>query len=270
MKRMNLLGVLMCCGVMAGLCGVASAQPADLKPAKPTVPAMPTKEAVKDAIKGAQPEKKDANPANAMPAEKQAEMDAWMKAGEPGEMHKWLARGVGNWDATVKMTYPGEASTESVGTMKIEMIFGGRYQKGYFKGDMMGMPFEGFETTGYNNTTKMFEGTWMDSFSTATMTTKGTLESDKLVLKGEMMDPAKNQLVKERQVMSYSGNDKMVAEFYHELDGKDVLVMTINYTRSAATSGADAKPADKTAMEKAKEEAMKKAQEEMKKSLPKK
>lgn len=272
MKRTNWLSMAMCCGLIAGVCGVASAQPTDPKPAKPT---MPTKDTIKDAVKGAQPEKKDvtpgAPPAGAMPEmtpEQKAEMEAWMKAGTPGDMHAWLARGVGTWDAVVKMTMPGEPSSESVGTMKIEMILGGRYQQGHFKGDMMGMPFEGVATTGYNNVTKMFEGSWMDSFSTAIMTTKGGLEGDKLVLKGEMMDPAKNQMIKERQVFSYPGADKMLAEFYHEIDGKDVQVMTISYTKSAAKPGEATKPAEKSAMDKAKEEAMKKAMEEMQKKVP--
>ena len=272
MKRTNWLSVAMCCGLVAGLCGVAAAQPADLKPAKPTmpsIPAMPGKDAIKDAVKGAQPEKKDAAPAGMpeMTLAQKTEMEAWMKAGEPGEMHNWLARGVGTWDAAVKMTMPGEPSSESVGTMKIEMVLGGRYQHGHFKGDMMGRPFEGIETTGYNNITKMFEGTWMDSMSTATMTTKGGMEGEKLVLKGEMIDPAKNKTIKERQVFSYPGADKMLAEFYHEIDGKDVLVMTINYTKAKTTSDM-AKPADKSAMDKAKEEAMKKAMDEMHKKMP--
>ena len=42
--------------------------------------------------------------------EQQAEMDAWMKAGTPGEMHNWPARGVGTWDAVVKMMMPGVRS----------------------------------------------------------------------------------------------------------------------------------------------------------------
>ncbi len=274
MKRINWLSMAMCCGVMAGMCGVASAQPTDLKP---KLPAMPTKEALKDAVKTAQPEKKDApatpaaTPAGMPPEmtpEQKAEMDAWMKAGTPGDMHKWLARGVGTWDAVVKMTMPGEPSSESVGTMKVEMVLDGRYQQGHFKGDMMGMPFQGISTTGYNNITKMFEGSWMDSFSTAIMTTKGSMEGEKLVLKGEMMDPAKNKMIKERQVFSYPASDKMLAEFYHEIDGKDVLVMTISYTKAAKPAMETTKPVEKGAMDKAKEEAMKKAMEEMKKQVP--
>lgn len=270
MKRINWLSMAMCCGVMAGMCGVASAQPTDLKP---KLPAMPTKEALKDTLKTTQPEKKDApaTPAgmpSEMTPEQKAEMDAWMKAGTPGDMHKWLARGVGTWDAVVKMTMPGEPSSESVGTMKVEMVLDGRYQQGHFKGDMMGMPFQGISTTGYNNITKMFEGSWMDSFSTAIMTTKGSMEGEKLVLKGEMMDPAKNKMIKERQVFSYPASDKMLAEFYHEIDGKDVLVMTISYTKAAKPAMETTKPVEKGAMDKAKEEAMKKAMEEMKKQVP--
>ncbi len=276
MKRMNMLGVAMCCGVMAGLCGAAAGQPVELKPVQPTRPSMPGKDSMKDAMKGAQPERQDATPLtrkpDEMPAEKKAEMEAYMKAAEPGEMHRMLGKLVGTWDATVKMMEPGEPSSQSVGTMTYEMVLGGRYQRGHFKGDMMGMPFEGFATTGYNNTTKMFESTWMDNFSTATMTTKGTMEGDKLMLTGEMTDPVKGKVQKEREVTTFMGNDKMLSEFYHEMDGKDVLVMTINYTRSMATPAGEMRPADKMndkdAMEKSREEAKKKAMEEMKKRMP--
>jgi hypothetical protein len=37
---------------------------------------------------------------------------------------------------------------------KNEMIMGGRYLMGSYKGEMMGMPFEGYSMTGYDNAAK--------------------------------------------------------------------------------------------------------------------
>lgn len=260
--RAKWMSVVLGCAAVLALSAGSIGQPTDPKtpPSKPPT-AMPGK--------GTPETPKPQTPAkNAdQPAGDAAEQEAWMKAGTPGEMHTWLARGVGTWDAVVKMTMPNSPSEESTGTMKIEMVLGGRYQKGHFSGNMMGMDFEGVATTGYNNLTKMFEGTWMDSFSTATMTTKGQMEGDKLVMKGEMIDPVKNQPIKEKQVFSYMGNDKMTAEFFHEENGKEVPVMTITYTRSKADS-MPRSDMDKRAIEKRMEEMKKKINDEAKRVTP--
>jgi len=96
MKRASWIGVAAWCGLMFGVCGVVTAQPGD----KPVVPAKPdlgkAKDAAKDALKGAQPEKKAGAP-EGIPADKQAEMEAWMKASTPGEMHAKMAKEIGTW-----------------------------------------------------------------------------------------------------------------------------------------------------------------------------
>ena len=51
---------------------------------------------------------------------------------------------------------------------------GGRYLEQRFKGDIMGMPFEGIGYTGYDNVKKQYWGTWMDNMSTGMMTSTGT------------------------------------------------------------------------------------------------
>src|SRR5688572_10104353 len=73
-----------------------------------------------------------------------AEMEAMMKAMSPGEPHKKLAKLAGDFTYTSKMWMdPSQAPATSSGTMHGDMILGGRYVRAVWKGDVMGMPFEG-------------------------------------------------------------------------------------------------------------------------------
>jgi hypothetical protein len=249
MKTSKLLVAMVCCG----LTGVAMAQ--DQKPKAPES----VKKAMQDAKEQMQPaDKKDA------PAQTPSADDmAWMKAGEPGEMHKWIAKSEGSWDATVKMMMPGMPPSESKATMTTMMVFGGRYAHSSFKGDFMGMPFEGVATLGFNNSTGKFEGTWMDSMSTATMYVSGTMDSatKAVTMSGEFMDPSKNKMVKQRQVTTWKNDNEFTDEFYHSVDGKESKVMEISYTRAKAAAK------EKSAMDKAKED-MEKLKKDVQNAIP--
>ena len=76
----------------------------------------------------------------------------------------------GEWNEEVTMWMaPGAPPTVSKATAKNEMIMGGRYQLSKSTGTMMGMPFEGMSTVGYDNAKKQFTSTWIDNFGTGTM-----------------------------------------------------------------------------------------------------
>jgi len=78
------------------------------------------------------------------PGMSNAEMEAMMKAMAPGEQQKKLARFAGDWTFTNKAWMaPGQPPMESTGTMHGVILFGGRYVEHTWKGNMMGMPFEG-------------------------------------------------------------------------------------------------------------------------------
>ena len=130
---------------------------------------------------------------------------------------------------------------------------------------MMGMPFQGVATMGFDNQTQTFQGTWMDSFTTATMFMTGKMEGDKLVMRGEMKDPTNGKVIKEKQVVTHPSNDKMVDEFFHEIDGKEVPVMSIVYTRAVKSAITPVGEKDEAA--RAKDEMMKKMKEEMEKKM---
>ena len=90
----------------------------------------------------------------------------------PGEPQQKLLASGGDWTYTSKMWMaPGQPPMESSGTMHGEMILGGRYLEMTLQGKMMGMPFEGRATEGYDNVAKQYVGSWVDNFGTGISST---------------------------------------------------------------------------------------------------
>ncbi len=70
---------------------------------------------------------------------------AWENFMTPGAMHKLLAEVVGNWNGEI-ITWMGPgmpASEPSKLSAEMKMILDGKYLESVYKGNMMGMPFEG-------------------------------------------------------------------------------------------------------------------------------
>jgi hypothetical protein len=162
------------------------------------------------------------------------EAAAWMKYMTPGPEHEQMAAMTGDWNASVKMWMdPKAPATESAGTAKFRMIFGGRYQVQEFSGSMMGMPFEGFGIGGFDNALKEHFGTWCDSMGTGIMLARGKADEKGVVTcTGTMTDHvAKPYDI--REVITHKDKDTMIFEMYikggeHK---EEVRMMEITYTR---------------------------------------
>ena len=160
-----------------------------------------------------------------------AEMEAMMKAGTPGEPHKKLSRMVGDWTYTSKAWMdPSQPPVESKGTMRSQTILGGRYVEQVWKGDFMGMAFEGRGTEGYDNVTKKYFSTWMDNMSTGLLVSNGNCDEkgDKCAYSGEMTDPMTGKTATMRNVITWTGADTFKNEMYGPgQDGKEYKMMEI-------------------------------------------
>lgn len=110
---------------------------------------------------------------------KQAEMmKAWKEASTPGPEHDLLKSMVGKWKVTTKSWMSeGSKPEETTGTSTFKTILGGRFVQQNFKGKMMGQPYEGTGTLGFNKVTKKYESTWTDNMSTETMILEGTMNA---------------------------------------------------------------------------------------------
>lgn len=164
----------------------------------------------------AQNEKID-GPGTAAP---EMDMQAMMAAMTPGAPHKQLARMAGDWTFTNKMWMaPGVPPAESTGTMTAEMILGGRYVQSVWKGNLMGQPFEGRGTDGYDNVARQHVSSWVDNMGTGILYMTGSCDAEGKVCtsSGDMIDPVTNKPGSMKTVTTWTDNDN----FKFELFGRD-------------------------------------------------
>jgi hypothetical protein len=173
-----------------------------------------------------------------VPVDSATAMQKMMEAGTPGEQHKLLAKADGKWTAETTMWMsPGAppVTAKSVATNK--MILGGRYQETTFKGDFMGMPYEGTSTTGYDNIKKVFFTTWMDNMSTMIMNMEGNWDdaTKTINFKGKMICPGNGKECEMREVYKMVDNNHHLMEMYGPdmQTGKEYKSMEIKFTRGA-------------------------------------
>lgn len=160
-------------------------------------------------------------------------MKAWQESMTPGPMHELLARSVGEWKAEVTMWMdPNQPPTTSEATTVCESILGGRYFKSTHTGIMMGMPFEGYEISGYDNVKKKFFNVWLDNMGTGIMLSEGLYDeaSKTFTYSGTMTEPMGNDLMV-REVIKVIDNDNTIFEMYMDEGGKEMKTMEIKYTR---------------------------------------
>jgi hypothetical protein len=148
----------------------------------------------------------------------------------PGPEHAMLKNDVGTWDATVEMFMaPGAPPALSKGTEVVTMM-GGFWQLTEFKSEMMGQPFEGRGTTGFDPAKKKYVGTWVDTMTPAYYTVEGTYDAATKTLTGFMDGPDQTGVVtKTKETTQWKDADTRVFTMYAP-DGKAVA-MRITYTR---------------------------------------
>jgi hypothetical protein len=162
-----------------------------------------------------------------------AMMKAWEESMTPGPMHEMLASRVGEWKAEVTMWMdPSQPPSTSEATTVCESMLGGRYFKSTHTGMMMGLPFEGFEISGYDNVKKKFFNVWMDNMGTGIMVSEGTYDeaTKTLTYTGQMTEPMGTDM-NVREVITAPDKDHSTFEMYVDMGGKEIKNMEIKYTR---------------------------------------
>lgn len=106
-------------------------------------------------------------------------MEVYKKLGTPGEAHNLLVKMAGVWDTTTKSwNEPGAAPEVSSGVCEGRMILDGRFLQQECTGEMMGGKFKGIGFTGFDNHTRKYVSTWMDSMGTALFVFEGPADPD--------------------------------------------------------------------------------------------
>jgi hypothetical protein len=164
----------------------------------------------------------------------EATTDVYKELGTPGAPHKVLARMAGSWNTKTKgWMEPDKPPMESAGTCEQKMLLGGRFLQQEYTGEMMGSPFTGIGITGYDNHTKKYVSTWMDSMGTSIFFFEGTASADGKTITQEARydDPLKGPM-KWRSVTRIVDDNTLVFEMYGaDRRGKEEKMMEITYTR---------------------------------------
>ena len=178
-----------------------------------------------------EPKAKQAAP----PMDEKAMMEMMAKMGAPGEPHKKLEGFAGTWDAKVtSWMAPGKPPIESSGKSELKMTMGGRFLEERFEGNFMGQPFNGLGYTGYDNVTKKYVATWMDSMGTGVMNSTGTMGADgkSYAYTAAMTDPTTGKMTTMKEKLTVTDADHHTFEMWAAgPDGKSFKMMEIAYTR---------------------------------------
>ena len=161
-------------------------------------------------------------------------MAAMAELAKPGPEHERLQVFLGEWTTRTKAWYdPAQPPAESGGSATYASVLGGRFVRADYRGDMMGMPFTGELTLGYDKARKQYVSTWCDTLSTALEVSRGSCSEDGKVftLTGETYDPSLKTLAPSKHVTTVVSADSFRFEFFMQYDGKWVKSFEILYTR---------------------------------------
>lgn len=180
------------------------------------------------------PEVKNESPA-VTPLDSATKIKNWQNYMTPGDMHKMIASWNGTWTAEISIwEKAGAEPFKSPGTSVNRMIMGGRYQESNHTSIMMGMPFEGRSTLGYDNARKVFESTWVDNFGTGIMKMSGAWDSTNNMISftGKGIDPVSGTENDYRETFNIIDDNAQLMSMYGPgQDGKEFKMMEIKFTR---------------------------------------
>jgi hypothetical protein len=173
----------------------------------------------------------------------QAMMEVYRKLGTPSAPHKMLAKLTGTWTTKTKAWMePGKSPMEGTGTCEQKMILDGRYLQQEYTGEMMGRPFTGINLLGFNNHTKKYVSTWIDSMSTVIYYFEGTASEDgrTITQKCGYNDPVRGPMLW-RSVTRIVNDNAVEYEMYlAPKGGKEERMMEMTVSRRRRSKSAKA------------------------------
>lgn len=149
--------------------------------------------------------------------------------------NKRLLADVGEWDATMHIEAgPGQPAMEEKCTESVRAICHGEWTWTDFKGQMMGMPFEGHALTGYDPNSKEYVSFWIDGMTPVAMQTTGTFDDsgNTANFTGATVDE-QGQPMSVEQTMTRRGDASRALKMAFKR-GDDTMRMNIDYRKRAA------------------------------------
>lgn len=162
-------------------------------------------------------------------------MQAWMAYATPGDPHKTMSTLVGTWDiAMTNYMDPSGKPTEQKATATFKSLMDGRYIVEEIDGNIMGQPFHGMGTYGYDNGMKKYVSTWIDNMGTGIMTGTGTSSDGGKTITwlSRGYDAMSGKEADYRSTVKIVSDDQLHFEMYGPgPDGKEAKIMESTYTR---------------------------------------
>ena len=164
----------------------------------------------------------------------EAMMKVYKKLGTPGAPHKQLAGLAGSWTTKTKAWMePDKPPMEGTGTCEQRMLLDGRYLQQEYTGEMMRSPFTGINVIGYDNYTKKYVSTWIDSMSTGIYYFEGTASANGKIItqKSSYDDPVRGPMVWRSVTRIVDSNTLNYEMYLTPKRGKEEKMMEMTVTR---------------------------------------
>lgn len=152
----------------------------------------------------------------------------------PGAGHQVLNDRVGQWKMEVRYWLPGVPDPMvSLGTSSMQWIMDGRYIEDHTQASTDQGPFEGRGFVGFDNLTKEYVSTWIDSMSTGVMISRGTFDAatNTFNFTGEMPDAAAGGMRPMRSVETKLDANHWRVEMFVAGPEGEFKQMELNYSR---------------------------------------
>lgn len=156
---------------------------------------------------------------------------------EPGEGQKRLEPMVGEFDVKIRTWLdPAEPPIESKAVAVSTWVLGQRFIQTMLSGHVMGEPFDGIGYAGYDNVSKQYQATYMDSGGTGMEWFVGSMDptGKSAKLSATIHDPITGEPTTVEMRLKIAASGDHVTELWEgSPTGEMVRIMELQYTRKA-------------------------------------
>ncbi|MEZ5975735.1 MAG: DUF1579 family protein [Planctomycetota bacterium] len=157
-----------------------------------------------------------------------------------------VLRGAGQWEGTLTMNMPEGQEPMVMKCRETVKPVGQLWTVSEFTSDLMGQPFAGSSTFGYDAEAGKFVGTWVDSATTTLTNMVGRYNqaNDSIVMVYKMKDQMTGEMADAKMVLNATENTS-TSTFYKVTEEGEELQMTIEMRRVKVVEAAsEAEPAE--------------------------
>lgn len=154
---------------------------------------------------------------------------------KPTAEHEWLMTHLGRWIVDCEFFMAPDQPPMKVEATDTVEAHGQFFTIAKFEANMMGMPFSGICTLGFDPVTAQFQSTWVDTMNPFLYQFTGKLDAKKKVLtmNGKAPDPNSKKLTTWRTTEEHvDANSRKFEMFMTVPDGPEIKLFTHLYRRA--------------------------------------